>query len=487
MKIVVDESSVGVGKTHAAIERAVLHQGLWLFAVERIDSIKEITNRIEAMAASKNVKVNTVPISSEPDEKQILRGQSVRTEVESLATKYQNGHVIAICSHSAMMMTDFKKFTDWHFICDEVPALLDITKKQTKLDLPFFEKYFELETLTTGKMAWSLFKPTKAGLKLNGSDLVQDESHEHLAKLHLITKLAHQQKIAKFPVTTLAELGYMEEDHLYWVWWSLLSISHFEPFKSVHFLASRFMDSMTRKVIESWNKDVNWVPVSLPNVRQFAPRSVSIKYYAEQMAHINFLKGETGQRHLAAIGSDIQQCAKGTQMIWSANKAFKEALENIFGKNSYKKPKQAGTDKLMMNTSAAMIYSAQPANYVLDVLKVFDLGRKDWVRSNEYETILQFVSRTSVRDANSSEEVQIFVYNKAQADYLVEFFEKQPHNVVSCEFVDLGLQYPVSKRGPKKKALTREEAEEKKKERTRKQTEAQRKRREKKRATESSP
>ncbi len=487
MIIFVDESSVGVGKTHAAIEKAVRHRGLWLFAVERIDSIKEITSRIEAMAGSKNVKVNTVPISSEPDKKQILRGQSVRTEVESLATKYQNGHVIAICSHSAMMMTDFKKFNDWHFICDEVPSLLDITKKQTKLDLSFFEEYFELESLTTGKMAWSLFKPTEAGLKLTSSDLIQDESHRHLAKLHLVTKLAHQQKIAKFPVTTLTDLSNMEGDRVYWVWWSLLSIKHFEPFKSVQFLASQFMNSMTRKIIDNYHDDVDFRAVSRPSSRRFSRRSISIKYYSNRKATINFLESKIGKQHLSVIGSDIDSSTRGSNFIWSANKKFKDVLKKELGSKCYRRPKQAGTDKLMKNNSAAMIYSAQPANYVLDVLKVFDLGKKDWIESNEYETILQFVSRTSVRNANSSDDVQIFVYNKFQADYLVEFFEKQSHNNVSCEFVDLGLQYPEKKRGPKKKTLTREEAEEKKKQRTKKQTEAQRKRREKKRAAESNP
>lgn len=487
MKIFVDESSVGVGKTHAAIERAVQHKGLWLFAVERIDGIKETANRIKAMSDLMNVQVKIVPISSEPDEGEILRGQSVRTEVESLATKYQDGHVIAICSHSAMMMTDFKKFTDWHFVCDEVPALLDITKKQTKLDLPFFEKYFELESLTTGKMAWSLFKPTKAGMKLTGSDLIQDESHKHLAKLHLLTKLSHQEKIAKFPVTTLTDLSDMEGDHVYWVWWSLLSINHFKPFKSVQFLASRFMDSMTRKIIENRHGAGIFKEIPQRKSRQFARRSISIKYYSNRKATINFLESKIGKQHLSVIGADIVKSTRGTELIWSGNKKFKDVLKKELGSKSYKRPKQAGTDKLMKHTSAAMIYSAQPANHVLEVLQIFDLGEDDWVRSNEYETILQFVSRISVRDANSSEDVQIFVYNRFQADYLTEFFEAQAHNSVSCEYVDLGLVYPDNKRGPKKKLLTPEEADEKKKARTKKQTEAQRKRREKKKSAAANP
>lgn len=479
MKISVDESSVGVGKTHAAIERAVTLSGLWLFAVERIDSINELAARIKAMAKSKNVQMKVVAISSEPDESKMLRGSSVRTEVEALAKKYENGHVIAICSHSAMMMTDFTDFTRWHFVCDEVPGLLDITKKQTKLDLPFFEKYFELEKLTTGSSPWSLFKPTKAGLKLNGSDLLQDESHKHLAKLHLVTKLAHEGKIAKYPVTTLTRFENMEGDHVFWVWWSLLSIKHFEPFKSVLFLASRFMDSMTRKIIDQWNQDVEWTVISRPSDRQFVTRNVSIKYYAHRTSNINFLTSATGKKHLAAIAVDIKNTTNSSKLIWSANAKFVDALKLELGAHFYHRPKQAGTDLLMDNTSAAMIYSAQPAGYVMEVLKIFALTKADWVESIEHETILQFVSRCSVRDANSSDDVQIFVYNEEQADYLERFFSSQSHNTVSSSFVDLNLEYPASIIGRPTKTLTAKQQKTKDEARRKKKNAAQKLRRQK--------
>lgn len=457
MKINVDQSSVGVGKTHFAIERAIKFSGLWLFAVERIDSINEIAQRIKVIAEQQKVSLDIVPISSEPDDGKINRGNSVRTEVESLAEKYKNGHVIAICSHAAMMMTDFKKFTDWHFICDEVPSLLDITKKQTKLDLLFFEKYFELDPITTGQNAWSLFKLTPDGMKLTGKDLVSDDSHKHLTKLHLVAMLAQQDKIAKFPVTTLTKLEDMEGDKVYWVWWSLLSINHFKPFKSVTFLASKFMDSITRKIIDSWHRNIEWIPTVRQSNRQFKKRNVSIIYYADRNATISFLESSSGREHLRVISKDIAASTQSSKLIWSANEKVKPYLLAL-GEQSYFKPKQAGTDKLMSKTQAAIIYSAYPAQYVLKVLKVFDIGNDDWIRTNEYEVILQFVSRTSVRDANSSSDVEIFVYNKKQAEYLYDFFSEHPHNQVSIKFRDLNLKYNASKRGRPSLNLSVEEA-----------------------------
>jgi hypothetical protein len=114
VRVIVDESAVGVGKTHNAILTASLHPGRYLFVVERRDSVQEIADRI-ALASS---SIAVVRIMSD----EAARGYSVRQEVEALPERYPDGHLIAICTHQAMMMSDLSAFSGWRIIIDEAPA-----------------------------------------------------------------------------------------------------------------------------------------------------------------------------------------------------------------------------------------------------------------------------------------------------------------------------------------------------------------------------
>lgn len=454
MKIFVDESSVGVGKTHAAIEKAVLSNMRWLFAVEKWEGIKELESRITAMAKTKGTKPKVVRIMSDPSSKSRMRGMSVKKEIEALPDKYQNGHVIVICSHSAMLMSDFRNFCDWNLVCDEVPSVLDITKMRTKLDVPFFEKYYKLVEVAKG---WSAIILTAAGRNLTGSDLAQDDSHSRLNTLHKTVKSFDAGESCKAPVCNLTCWSEMALDKVSWVWWSLFSVTNLKAFQSVTFLASRFSRSFTYKMLKDWDKKVDWEFHSSQGHRQFQQRSVSIFYYSEsRKAAKSFFEGDVGRKQLSLIGKHIASVTSPKQLIWSCNSGAKTELAVNLNPNGFRAPRQAGTDTLMNKTEAAMIYAVKPSNEVRQVLKVINADKSAWVETNEREVILQFVSRTSIRDPNSNQAVQIHVYDKQQATYLHDFFVNQSHNSVTIKYEDLNL--PSPSKTPGRPTLTPEEA-----------------------------
>ena len=86
-----------------------------------------------------------------------------------------------------------------------------------------------------------------------------------------------------------------------------------------------------------------------------------------------------------------------------------------------------------------MLYAAKPNPNIRAVLDAIGIESGAWIETNEFETILQFVTRTSVRDVNSAEQAAVYVFDRWQADYLMRFFDTQGHIVADLEWIDLDL------------------------------------------------
>jgi len=485
MKIIVDESAVGSGKTYNALKTAIRSGGRWLFAVERIESIVELTALTKTLIGKSFARPVVVPISSSNAASTEKRGDSVRVQIEALPDQYQAGNVIAFCTHEAILKCDFHKFTGWNFVCDEVPTILHIDKMQTKLDRPFFEKYFELEHVLGD---WSLIKPTEAGRLLDGSDLAQCDSHARLRKLHETAIGFEAQTISQAPLCNLKNWSQMESDNVVWVWWSQFSFAHLSPFASVTVLASRFYESFPYRVAKGWNREIIWKKAAPLPSRPFAGRKVSIRYFSKKrVAAKSFFELDNGHRHLKPIAEYIAKSCPTNRLIWSCNETSRKVLQTHLPKGNHVSPRQAGTSLLMTNTCAAMIYAAKPSREVLMVLKAVGLKTEDWVRTVEHETILQFVSRTSVRDANSSEDVWIYVYDEKQANSVAEFFNSHSHYTVDLDFVDLGLPDSTGCVGRPRNQHSPEEAELHKIAHNKKRAQQQRARRAALKSSEASP
>jgi hypothetical protein len=268
----------------------------------------------------------------------------------------------------------------------------------------------------------------------------------------------------------------MESGNVKWTWWSLFSLRQLEAFDSILILANGFMGSVGAKMLQAWDDDIVWNVRCSNGTRELVHRKVAIRYFSYRRSSLNFFESPTGQAHLASIGDHIRSNVDAARFIWSANDKARDAL--ALPQASYLTPRQAGTDRFMHCTEAAMIYAAKPNQNVRAVLRAFGIDPACWVSTNEYETVLQFVTRTSLRDVASAAPVTIYVYDRDQADYLMEFLDRQPHVTAECEFIDLNLQYPErSKGGRPREVLTFDEAREKEKARNRARAEQQRIRR----------
>ena len=240
MIVHVDESPVGTGKTERAIEKVVGVPARWLLAVEKIDAITELADRIRARARGSIVPHEIASTGAR-------RGNSVRQEVEALPSRYQSGHVVAICTHAALMMSDLRAFEGWHLIVDEVPNVLLMSEVQSKLDVTFFEAHY---ALTHVRGLWWQVTLTEAGRRIDGSDLQQDDSHRHLRMFH--QRVADSERDERAVVCNLQRWSDMRQPDLQWTWWSLFSVRQLAAFETIRFLGNGFMDSVSAKMMQRW-------------------------------------------------------------------------------------------------------------------------------------------------------------------------------------------------------------------------------------------
>lgn len=448
----VDESAVGVGKTERAILRALHLPARWLFAVERLDSVDELAARMAAHAGA-GVEPRIVKIKSHPAQ----RGFSVRQEVEALPTRYENGHVIALCTHEALLMSDLADFHGWHLVIDEVPNALLTQEVQSKLDLAFFATHYALTRVNDG---WSKVTLTDQGRAITGSDLYQDDSHRHLRLFH--QRVARSTDSTRAVLCNLHSWDGMEHGDVKWVWWSLFSVRELEPFAAIHFLGNGFMAAVSTKMMQAWDQDVEWRVTSTSGSREVVPRRVSVRYFSgDRPAAKSFFVSEKGRQALAAIGNYIAARVPHDSFIWSSNEVADIPLLSSLPASRYLKPKQAGTGKWMHCTDAAIIYAAKPNPNIRSVLDAIGVSHADWVQTTEFETVLQFVTRTSIRDVGSAAHATVYVFDRWQAQYLMTFFTSQAHIDADIEWIDLGLTFEQEKPGPKARVLSPEEAEQK--------------------------
>jgi hypothetical protein len=127
---------------------------------------------------------------------------------------------------------------------------------------------------------------------------------------------------------------------------------------------------------------------------------------------------------------------------------------------------------------AAAIYSAKPSSNLRALLTALNLDPTIWTRSVEFETILQFVTRTSVRDPANGTPIFLWVFDLEQAIYLKEYFDTLPHVSAAMCHVPLGLELAPSKKGGRPAlVLTPEEHIERRADQRRKDAERKRRKR----------
>ncbi|MES3048098.1 hypothetical protein [Sphingomonas faeni] len=385
------------------------------------------------------------------------KGQSVRLQVEDIPNDYNHyDHVVVIITHRAMMMSDFSAFHGWSIIIDETPVVLDRQDLQTSQSREFFERNYALETI---HKSWASVTLTRDGWGTTAADLERDDCFRMLRTFHdrvtastflpddcdtRMVRRAHKHEASRRAVIgNLLDWSDMEDGRR-WTWWSLWSPHQLDAFTSVEIMANGFDKSLTFQMLRNLNPMIEWEEVKLKSTRVFANRRVRIEYFADQhAASQSMFETEAGQANLKAIARYLAD----RDQIWMANERHEEHLDVMGGLKL--SPLQAGSNEFAKYHSAAAIYCAKPSAETRAVMTLLGVEPEVWTHSQEFEPILQFVCRTSIREPQSTETVTFAVYDKDQASYLASYFADQPYCDVEVEHISLSITDVRRQRGRK--------------------------------------
>jgi len=464
MKIYLDETPPGSGKSYRAIDNSARQPCKILFITERIEQFEELAQEMHQATARHSTSPTIRHIHSNPGD----RGNSVSRKIECLPEDYAHlDHVIVIATHAAMLRSDFSNFAGWQIIVDEVPQFLDFEEKQTHLDAAFFQRHYKLDDLGDG---WSAVTLTEAAQEISAADVRADESHAHLAVFHARVIVASKGDSTRFVLCNLPEWDAMENRKVKWCWASTFSLWELEAFDRVTLLGNRFRSDIGSIMSDALSvKPVEFIELSpVQHPKEFMRRRVHIHYFSDvRTSSRACFESDAGQKMLGEIGVYLARRMPQDGFIWSANDSVsgdslmspRQAIQSSgLAASRYLLPRQAGTNAHKHISHAAMIYAAKPPPNLVSLLRKFGVPDELWTASVEREAVLQFMTRTSVRDPDNAAPVHLWVFDRQQALYLKEHFDRLDYTVASLEMVEDGPVVPMpSKRGPKPATRSPEE------------------------------
>lgn len=459
MKVFVDESYAGAGKTGEAIGRIAGTKGKVLFVTERRETFPELEARMRAAADAAQTRPIIRHIHSENH-----NGRGVASRIAALPGDYRPlDHVIIIITHEALLRSDFKGFAGWQIVIDEVPRFLDFQEKRTALDALFFQQHYEL-TPFGGK--WHTVTLTPKGRALTVPDVRADQSHTHLDLFHARVIEASQPSPKRHVLCSLPDWTDMSDKTVTWCWASVFSLRSLDAFDRVELLGNRFRDDIGATISAFFDTDeIEWERLPAPiNPKIPKPRTVSIHYFSDRPSAKGWFGEDTGQAVLREVGHYLSTVLPDAA-IWTTNNAGRpgkpsprELLD--LPDKGYLTPKQAGTNEYRELHDAAIIYAAKPCANLRSLLELLHINSDHWTRSVEFEAVLQFVTRTSIRDPNSTAPVSLWVFDQEQALYLKEYFDALPHVTASLTRVPLAIDIPEKQKGGKPRIIRTPEEQE---------------------------
>ena len=384
-------------------------------------------------------------------------------------------HVVVLVTHEALKSSDLSTYRHgWHCIIDEVPTVWTHAEVVSSALHVYLKAAYTLEPLAGTD--WSRLR-VKADSPLL-TDIYADSALTEWAELH--RQIRDRGAIAK--IKSWEEAASRST-------WSLVSVWNPAPlstFSSVILLGNAFEHTVTYKLFErTFGSVIKLQPFTVPTKREARrhPRKLLIRYFAEShRAGASFWDTANGHECLRRIHAWVNAHTEADQHYWSSNNArFRNDLTMVGQRVS---PRIAGENGLRHLTCATFIYSAKPSRNEQVAFEHFGISYEEVVRSRELEDLIQMMWRSSLRDPEDIRPVEFRVYDRQQAEFLLEFMTKAaPHISVTLEQIDLGIDaFQPRKTGRPKKVLTAAEATARHEREKRLAAERQRKHREKLRA-----
>ena len=427
------DARCGAGKTRWALQHMATTEGRFVYVVDRCDVMEKRRSEVTRIAFENDFSaLRTAVIRSR-------QGQSVQREIEWAGERYADEvHCVVIVTHEGMKMSDFSRYRDrgWSIIIDECPSVFDCQSHRTPALAANFEANYALDPV--GDTLWSQVR-LKSGA-ISGAHLRDDEALSGFQTFHKRAASAQGVFVSVHDWQQIAE-----QNGKRWKWWSLWSPAELAPFDHVTLLANQFERSVTLKLFRTFFPRIEWQPFSIPDRREWLPRRMTIRYFANEHAGSTdwWLKNERGREAIEHVRQYLASTLDDDD-LFTCNENLLPVLTGI--RAEWRKPRQAGENRFSTFSRATMIYSSKVQPHERTTFAEWEISSDDVIRSREYEDLIQFACRLAVRDPHSTVPIIVTVYSRDQAEALRSFFAASGYVDAALEMIDIGIGDWVRKR-----------------------------------------
>jgi hypothetical protein len=392
----------------------------YLIAAPRIELIQEQTRLLAEKAVELGVKLPQIRVAHGGNRSL----GDVRRQISDCAAELKKfDHAILYVTHEGLKLADLQPFAGWHACIDEAPDGPKSGSFSASATFRQFADAFDLEPVGDGKWYRVLRKPGAP-------------SPQEIRRDSTIKSLAEFYKAVNGSQDVFVNIGRWEDarDGRKIRWWSLWTPLLLEHFASVTIAGANFDSSLCNLVLQRWFADR--VTIEKRPVRMAGPRahpSIRLWYFAEKhKGTTQFWDEEEGSWCLNQICRYLM--AVGGVGFWSGNEVVRKYLRHWLP-GAMVSPKQAGTNSLIQHTSCAMFYSNKAQEADEAILEVFGLDKEEIRRAREFEDIIQFLMRGSIRRPDYGGGYDVYLYSRDQAEAVAEYLRANVSPHVSVEAV----------------------------------------------------
>lgn len=445
------DGACGTGKTFQALNKIAMAGGRHLFVVDRKEVMIDRQATLTRIATQTGLCISTLCISSDDD--RATKRLGVRRRIHDLAEDYRDGRDICVfITHEGMRMCDFSEFEGWSIWIDEVPDIMDNESISISVSRVLLDSLYRLNPILKDDgtpTGWSEVMCRDAAV-----DLAMIASDDIACGLRALHRRVIEAKDSGRRSVIVSGSDWSEFDGQNKCnWFSLWSPMHLANFTSVNFLANAFTASLTYQIMAAMWPAIEWQEVKTNSGREFKSRDVRIHYYADgHVASRKLFSSDQGRENLARVCEDVNARIAGRDHIWMSNKADSETVKLDGQRLS---PRQAGSNAYSHVSAATCIYTVKPDADQRRVYELLGVDPDYYVETNERETILQFMCRTSVREPDSDATIDLFVYDKTQADYLRRYFERDDRGYAKAIMLAHDLGFAKIERKVGRPSITR--------------------------------
>ena len=395
-------SRPGAGKTEWAVERMANIETKWLYVVDRRDVIADRIKRIRKI--SQDVTINEI------------HSEHVASRIRSWNYDAANDddHQVLIITHEGLMISDLSSYAGWSIIIDEVldPWMYDDVKSTLTADV-----FSELFTINDRYLT---IRKNTTPSKLMSDTALNDQ----MPKLYNAAKRGQV-------IVTIDDFSVDRS----WQWFSIWNFDQLKVFDVRYVMANSFSESLMYKLMMATGGFV-FKEIDLPETA-YEPRRVIIRYFDhENRACQSFFKSNTGKQALTAIWAYYEKMPP--DRVWTKNN---QNMNNLNCHGSRLNPKVSGSNSYKNYTKATIIYSAKPSAQEQRMIDLFEIDVDEVIRARELETIIQFVTRTSIREPDDARTCEFDVYDAGQAADLKAYLDGLDIGlVVTLAYIDLGIK-----------------------------------------------